>query len=350
MKSTRAAAAAEAIAALTGHVHDPLELLDEVRRRVDSVVPNEGGGWLLTDPQTVLPTGVVATIGDPDLPRRFFEHELSNEDVGTFSEMHRAGETVALLSEVTGGRPELSSRYREIHLEVGLDHEARVMFRTGAATWAMACFGRAVGEPDFDADEREWLRTIAPEVGQGLRAALARRPPEPVPVWAPGMLVLDETGAIEYATGEADRWLAHMPAPGPLGLHPTILGVAMQARAEALAAAPGRGLPAQVRVRVDTGAWLYVHASVLRDADGRPARTAVMLEPADRAQLLPLLADVHGLTARERDVVELLLAGVATDQLAARLHISRHTVRDHVKAVFAKVGVASRPELTALFR
>jgi hypothetical protein len=33
---------------------------------------------------------------------------------------------------------------------------------------------------------------------------------------------------------------------------------------------------------------------------------------------------------------------------AARLHISRHTLRDHVKAIFAKVGAKSRSELTAL--
>jgi DNA-binding NarL/FixJ family response regulator len=29
------------------------------------------------------------------------------------------------------------------------------------------------------------------------------------------------------------------------------------------------------------------------------------------------------------------------------LWLSRHTVRDHVKAIFSKVGVTSRPELTA---
>ena len=40
--------------------------------------------------------------------------------------------------------------------------------------------------------------------------------------------------------------------------------------------------------------------------------------------------------------------GPATDEVATRLTISRHTVRDHVKAIFAKAGVSSRPELTAL--
>jgi DNA-binding CsgD family transcriptional regulator len=39
--------------------------------------------------------------------------------------------------------------------------------------------------------------------------------------------------------------------------------------------------------------------------------------------------------------------GLAIDEIAAALWLSRHTVRDHVKAIFGKVGVASRPELTA---
>jgi DNA-binding CsgD family transcriptional regulator len=74
-----------------------------------------------------------------------------------------------------------------------------------------------------------------------------------------------------------------------------------------------------------------------------------MLEPADRAQLLPLLADVHALTERERQVTELILSGLPTDEIAQRMAISRHTVRDHFKSIFTKVGVASRPELTARF-
>jgi len=92
-----------------------------------------------------------------------------------------------------------------------------------------------------------------------------------------------------------------------------------------------------------------VHAAALRDASGEPKHTAVMLEPADRSQLLPLLVEVHGLSERERQVTQMLLTGLPTDEIATRLSISRHTLRDHCKAIFAKLGVASRPELTARF-
>jgi DNA-binding CsgD family transcriptional regulator len=50
---------------------------------------------------------------------------------------------------------------------------------------------------------------------------------------------------------------------------------------------------------------------------------------------------------REREITQLIARGVGTAEIAARLHLSRHTVRDYVKAVFAKVGVSSRGELVA---
>src|SRR5205823_2918734 len=89
------------------------------------------------------------------------------------------------------------------------------------------------------------------------------------------------------------------------------------------------------------------NAEPLKVAGVATGRVAVVLEPADRAELMPLLLALHGLTERERDVTELIVAGLSTDEIATRLHISRHTLRDHVKVIFAKVGVSSRPELTA---
>jgi DNA-binding NarL/FixJ family response regulator len=44
----------------------------------------------------------------------------------------------------------------------------------------------------------------------------------------------------------------------------------------------------------------------------------------------------------------MLVRGLSTAEIAATLWLSSYTVRDHVKAVFGKLGVRSRPELTAL--
>jgi DNA-binding CsgD family transcriptional regulator len=56
---------------------------------------------------------------------------------------------------------------------------------------------------------------------------------------------------------------------------------------------------------------------------------------------------LYELTQREQQVTQLLVRGLAIDEIAQTLWLSRHTVRDHVKAIFSKTGVTSRPELTA---
>src|SRR5438067_10551957 len=54
-------------------------------------------------------------------------------------------------------------------------------------------------------------------------------------------------------------------------------------------------------------------------------------------------------SARELEVLLLLDEHLGTDEVAARLYISEHTVRSHVKSLLRKLGVSSRQEaLSAL--
>ena len=54
------------------------------------------------------------------------------------------------------------------------------------------------------------------------------------------------------------------------------------------------------------------------------------------------------LTARERQVIELLAEGMANKAIAARLGISDQTVKFHVAAIIGKLGAANRTEAVRL--
>lgn len=77
---------------------------------------------------------------------------------------------------------------------------------------------------------------------------------------------------------------------------------------------------------------------------------AVTLEPATGDHLVGLLLLAYGITPRERAICREVLAGRSTADIAATLFISPNTVQDHLKAVFAKLGVRSRGELVARLR
>jgi PAS domain S-box-containing protein len=51
------------------------------------------------------------------------------------------------------------------------------------------------------------------------------------------------------------------------------------------------------------------------------------------------------LSPREEEVLALLMAGARVPAIADRLHISQHTVRNHLKSMYRKLGVGSQSEL-----
>jgi DNA-binding NarL/FixJ family response regulator len=52
------------------------------------------------------------------------------------------------------------------------------------------------------------------------------------------------------------------------------------------------------------------------------------------------------LSPRQREVLELLALGMDNDQIAARLYISRNTVKFHVRTIYERLGVHNRVEAT----
>jgi DNA-binding CsgD family transcriptional regulator len=54
------------------------------------------------------------------------------------------------------------------------------------------------------------------------------------------------------------------------------------------------------------------------------------------------------LTAREREVLQLLAQGLATKQIARSLGVTERTVKFHVASIFAKLGATNRAQAVAL--
>ena len=54
--------------------------------------------------------------------------------------------------------------------------------------------------------------------------------------------------------------------------------------------------------------------------------------------------DAHGLTSRERQVLELLEQDMSNIEIAQRLFLSERTVEHHVSTILAKLGVRTRAQ------
>ena len=59
---------------------------------------------------------------------------------------------------------------------------------------------------------------------------------------------------------------------------------------------------------------------------------------------------VEGLTPRQRQILALLVRGLSRREIATELDLSPHTVRTHIRDMFATVGVHSTPSLVAQAR
>ena len=90
-----------------------------------------------------------------------------------------------------------------------------------------------------------------------------------------------------------------------------------------------------------------LHGAGLAAEDVHDERIAVTMAPAGPVEMTPLRLELYGLSEREREVTRLLVRGLSNEEIGSALHITRYTVKDHVKAIYAKLGVTTRHEMTA---
>lgn len=83
-----------------------------------------------------------------------------------------------------------------------------------------------------------------------------------------------------------------------------------------------------------------------------PEVSAILLRRvyAIAGQQHPESSRADSLTARESEILELLDQGLTNQQIASRLSVTLHTVKNHVHSLLGKLSVGSRAEAVAVFR
>jgi DNA-binding CsgD family transcriptional regulator len=319
--------------------------VDVLRRRADAIlreaVPYTVGAWATVDPGSLLFTSCVVCGAQPgpEFHQYVFENEWLHDDVNKFSTLAvDAGRHVAVLSQVTDGHPERSRRFRELLSPAGAGDELRAALVADGVCWGTLVACRMAGEPWFDAGDAALVGAVAPILAEAIRLALLRRAAEaPVAVSdGPGVILLNAHGELASATTAAEALLGQVASPEQLPAALRALHVATRAR--------DGGVLDLVRSRVPTtgGGWLVLHASRAGE------EVAVVVDRARPPELADIIVSTYGFTSREREVLALVMQGLANKRIAQTLGISSYTVADHLRAAFAKAGVSSRGELAAM--
>jgi DNA-binding CsgD family transcriptional regulator len=329
------------------------EYFAQLAPRLRRVIENDATCWHTLDPHTRLMTsdapaelverGIFTAETASAAGELLVRSEYLVPDSNTFAQLAGRRVPVGTLDQATRGHPERSARYRDLLEPSGIPHELRAAFVIRGRVWGAVHIARRAQSGAFTQRDADALARVAGAIASGIRASLrfdaARRSSG---TEAPGLIVVDANNAVELITPPARPLLEALGSDAlayPDGSLPaTVLALASHVRTR------GAGVENNAVTVPSPSGWITLHASQPTADDGR---IAIVIEPASGSRSATLRLEINGVTAREREVATLLASGLSNTDIAANLVLSPHTVQDHIKSLFEKLGVASRQELVA---
>lgn len=305
---------------------DAKTLREQVLAELRRAVAFDGHVWALTDPVSRVGTSPLADVPGvswEELPRLVRRRYLSQ---GTrWTDLLEAGVSVQCGFPVPGVADVLTAVCSD---------------RFGC--WAWLDLWR-LRQP-FSRAERELVASLVPVLTSGLRQAQARTfvaVPRMAPA-GPAIVLLSPELEVQLRTSAAGEGLHRLNPPDDPTVMLAIPAAAYNVAAALIAEEQGMPVgPAWSRVHLAAGRWVTLRAA------RAGSEIAVSIEDSTPAERLEVFALAHALSPREREVLAELATGVDSRRLAERLVLSEHTVNDHVKAVLAKTGAATRGALLA---
>ncbi len=331
---------------------DTATFLEQVYESLRRAVPNASACVATLDPSSQLATGAFKFGGlanRDDTDEIWGMLEYGHVESTSFRELARRGVPAIGMHIATAGDVRRSRRMRDlVESALRCTDELRVLARADGQVWGGVAIFRDDRSAPYSEQDVEFVTSLSGFLGRGLRVGILARLASDVPASAPGggpaVMVFDRKGQLTHASVGAEERLALVRGFNTRAPHAVI--ASMVAAAWHYAAGVTDVLPSS-RLRLVGGEWVLLHSSPLMGGDGSAANVVVTIEEARPPEIVPLVVAAYDLTPRERDVAQLVLQGVDTQQMGATLHLSSHTVQDHLKSIFTKTGVSSRRELVA---
>ena len=332
---------------------DTATFLAEVHESLQRAVPSCAACVATIDPATQLATGAFKfgdLAGRDDTDEAWGLLEYGHVEPTSFAELAQTGVSAVGMHMATGGDVRRSRRVRElVQARLGCTDELRVLASASGQVWGGVAMFRDDRAAPYHADEVAFVSSLSGLLARGLRVGLLTRlaaePPAPATAGRPAVLIFDANGRLRQTSVGAEARMGELvrdlDAPAPYAVVSSLVAAAWRYAAGATDALPSS------RVRLRSGEWVVLHASPLTAADGSTTSVVLTVEEARPPEIVPLVVAAFDLTPRERDVTHLVLQGIDTREIAARLHLSPHTVQDHLKSIFNKTGVSTRRDLVA---
>jgi DNA-binding CsgD family transcriptional regulator len=299
---------------------------------------------------------------DTFMPRRtawiILNHKRYEADAGiSFRELVLFGRPTGNLRVWWERGFEHSATYAAVFEPYGFKWFLDGVVRDAARPYGCLALIRSREQPDFSAAEEDLVARILPYLAHASRAD-ALRPARFTRAGRSAMVVCNAQGEVLEWSASAHRLAVYAlvdqinldacVASGDFDEMQDALRTIVRQFAALLWHAASEGDATELPALVRRNGWgeFVLRGYRLADAAGAGDRIGILIE-----QLVPfethLLERINAtaLTARQKDIALLSVKGLSNADIARRLGLSPHTLKDHFKDIYARLAINSQREL-----
>ncbi|MEC0983731.1 helix-turn-helix transcriptional regulator [Bacillus safensis] len=323
------------------------QLRQHIRDELAAVIDFDAACITTIDPATLLSTGSYTDEPIEEIHDQLFQNEFLKKDVHQHEFLAKG--PIHAASLVQSGEYLSSERYLHILIPNGWSDELRAALVIQGECWGIASLYRQQGKEPFQKRDIQAVIDLTPSLAAKLRDEIFKKRDTENDDAAEqqGFLILTTHYKLLYGNETGLHWLHTFQ-------------VFEQIHDQAVMPRPLRALGAKLLyggtdqtaasiTRMPMGVFLSLQAFRLAQADRQEKAVMIHIKRAQTNDILPYAAKTYRLTEREMNVLDCLLKGQSTKEIASTLYISPHTVHDHVKAMLQKTNLSSRRMLVYFF-